>query len=64
MLNDIAWKSSMPNFTQIGYEIWKVRLQHHLCPYCQYVDFYETHASSTTFVKNYTEFHKNATINM
>jgi len=39
------------------------RLHHHLCPYCQYVFFYETHACSTAFVNNYTEFHKNATIN-
>jgi len=45
----ITWRSS-PNFTEIGQEIWKPRVEEHLWPSvkCHWVAFHEIHACSIT----------------
>lgn len=51
------WKPSIPDFTQSGQEMHKLRVEIH-CPSfnhgCHRADFHETHASAAT-----TEFHEN-----
>lgn len=53
----------IPNLTNTGIEIWKVRVRSHLRPYVQHerqrAYFCETRASRQTFVKNsHIEFHE------
>jgi hypothetical protein len=55
----------IPNLSNTGIEIWKVRVRSHLRPYAQHERhrgyFCETRASPKTFVKNSrTEFHENS----
>ena len=65
MHNGSILKPPIPNLTNTGTEIWKVRVRSHLRPYVQHERhrgyFCETRASPKTFVNNsHTEFHKNS----